>query len=197
MFLEAHRLAMFNERGLEVDVILDLMIHDIDIVLSLIDAPLENIRAAGVSVLTPLPDIATVRMEFTNGAVANLTASRISIKNLRKLRIFQEDCYLSADYANKRSYVVYKEDRADEAGYPEISIEELEIEESDALEEEIISFLRSVRRGEPVPVDGRQGRRALAVALEISAQIETQISSKDKRSVHREGEWHRHLSECR
>jgi hypothetical protein len=178
MFLEAHRLAMFNERGLEVDVILDLMIHDIDIVLSLIDAPLENIRAAGVSVLTPLPDIATVRMEFTNGAVANLTASRISIKNLRKLRIFQEDCYLSADYANKRSYVVYKENPADEAGYPEISIEELEIEETDALEEEIISFLKAVRQGEPVPVDGRQGRRALAVALEISAQIDKQISLK-------------------
>lgn len=175
MFLEAHRLALFNERGLEVDVILDLMIHDIDIVLHAVKAPLKSVRASGVSVLTPLPDIANVRMEFANGAVANLAASRISLKNMRKLRVFQENCYLSADFAEKRAYVVYKEAEPDEAGYPQLSIEELEIDERDALEEEIASFLRCAREGGRPFVDGTQGRDALAVALEISRLIEERM----------------------
>ena len=178
MFVEAQRLALFNERGLEVDVILDLMIHDIDIVLHIVKAPLQTIRAAGVSVLTSLPDIANVRMEFANGAVANLSASRISIKNLRKLRIFQEDCYFSADYGNKRAYSVMKENEPDEAGYPQISMEELEIVEMDALEEEVFSFLHCVRTGETPMVDGPQGRRALAVALDISHQIGQQMQEQ-------------------
>ncbi len=174
MFMEAHRLAMFNERGLEVDVILDLMIHDIDIVIHLIDAPLKQIRAAGASVLTRLPDIASVRMEFANGATANLTASRISIKSLRKLRIFQENCYFSADYANRRAYAVYKEQESDDEGYPQLSMEELPIDERDALEEEVIAFIHSIRKGEQPVVDGNAGRRALAVALDISRQIAEQ-----------------------
>lgn len=178
MFLEAHRLALFNERGLEVDVILDLMIHDIDIVIHVVKSPIERISAAGVAVLTHLPDIASVRMEFANGAVANLTASRISIKSLRKLRLFQEDCYFSADYANKRAYAVIKEKDPDESGYPQIAMEELEIEETDALEQEIISFLHSVRTGKPPVVDGIQGRQALAVAIDISRQIEEQVVEK-------------------
>jgi DUF1009 family protein/predicted dehydrogenase len=178
MFMEADRLALFNERGLEVDVILDLMIHDIDIALHIVEAPLEHIRATGVSVLTPLPDIANARLEFANGAIANLNASRISIKNMRKLRIFQENCYVSADYGNKRAYAVFREQEADEAGYPQISIEELEIEEVDALEEETASFVRCVRTGEKPYVDGIQGRRALAVALDISHQIEEQLREK-------------------
>ncbi len=178
MFLEAHRLSIFNERGLEVDVILDLMIHDIDIALHIIESPLENVRASGIPVLTHLPDIANVRLEFANGAIANLTASRISTKNLRKLRIFQGDCYVAADYAKKRAYAVYREKEADEAGFPEISMEELEIEERDALEEEISSFLQAIREGKEPVVDGRQGRRALAVALGISRQIEAQMRGK-------------------
>ncbi|HOV86011.1 MAG TPA: UDP-2,3-diacylglucosamine diphosphatase LpxI [Syntrophobacteraceae bacterium] len=175
MFLEAHRLALFNERGLDVDVILDLMIHDIDLVLHMVRSPLKRIRASGVSVLTSVPDIATVRMEFENGATANLTASRISLKNQRKMRIFQENTYLSADYAEKRAYVVYREQEWDEAGFPQLSIEELEIQERDALGEEILSFLDCVRAGKPPWVDGVQGRRALAVALDISRQIEEQL----------------------
>ena len=174
MFVEADRLALFNERGLEVDVILDLMIHDIDIVLSIIDAPLKNIHASGVSVLSALPDIASVRMEFENGAVANLTASRISIRNMRKLRIFQENCYFSADYAEKRAYAVYREDELGEEGFPQLSMEQFEITERDSLEEEIGAFLRSVRTAERPEVDGEQGRRALAAALEISNRIEEQ-----------------------
>jgi DUF1009 family protein/predicted dehydrogenase len=177
MFLESHRLAMFTERGLEVDVILDLMIHDLDIVLSIIDAPLSQIRASGISVLTHLSDIANVRLEFANGAVANLTASRISTKSLRKLRVFQEDSYLVADYAKKRAYTLLKEPELDASGFPEISMEELEIEETDALGEEIISFLEAIRTNQRPLVDGAQGRRALALALEISRQIQLRIQT--------------------
>lgn len=175
MFLVADRLALFNERGLEVDVILDLMIHDIDIALHIVQSPLKSLRASGVSVLTRLPDIASVRMEFENGAVANLTASRISLKNMRKLRVFQENCYVSADYAQRRAYAVYRENEPDDRGYPQISMEEFEIVEKDSLEEEIASFLKSVRTGERPVVDGRQGRHALAVALSISRQIDEQM----------------------
>jgi DUF1009 family protein/predicted dehydrogenase len=178
MFLTADRLALFNERGLEVDVILDLMIHDIDIVLHVVKSPLKQIHAAGVAVLTQLPDIANARLEFENGATANLTASRISIKNMRKLRIFQENCYFSADYGDKRAYAVFKEKTADEAGYPEISIEESEIEEMDALEEEVASFLNCVRTGSRPVVDGLQGRAALAVALDISEQIKNRLENR-------------------
>ncbi|SPF39627.1 conserved hypothetical protein [Syntrophobacter sp. SbD1] len=178
MFIEAHRLTLFNERGLEVDVILDLMIHDIDIALNIIDAPLKNVHASGVSALSALPDIASVRMEFENGAVANLTASRISIKSMRKLRIFQENCYFSADYAKKSAYAVYREAESGEDGFPQVSMEQIEIIEKDSLEEEISSFLRSVRTAVRPEVDGDQGRRALAVALEISSRIEEQTRAK-------------------
>jgi hypothetical protein len=126
-------------------------------------------------VLTPLPDIANVRLEFANGAIANLTASRISLKNLRKLRVFQEDSYLVADYANRRAYALLKEHETDPAGFPEISMEELEIEETDALGEEIISFLEAIRTGGSPPIDGIQGRLALSVALEISQRIQEQL----------------------
>ncbi len=183
MFLEAHRLALFNERGLEVDVILDLMIHDIDIALHIVKAPLANIHAAGVAVLTPLPDIATVRLEFANAAVANLTASRISLKNMRRLRVFQENCYLSADYADKRAYAVHKENEPDEQGYPQLSIEEFYIDQRDALEDEISSFLHSVRTGEKPVVDGVQGLHALNVALDISQRISKQMREKCEKSM--------------
>lgn len=178
MFVEAHRLALFNERGLEVDVILDLMIHDIDIVLHIIDSPLQAIHASGISVLSPLPDIASVRLEFENGAIANLTASRISIKNMRKLRIFQENCYFSADYAKKRAYAVYREAESDEDGFPELSMEEFEIVEKDALEEEISSFLECARTGKKPLVGGEEGRQALSVALDISRRIEEKMRTK-------------------
>ncbi|MGA3117004.1 MAG: UDP-2,3-diacylglucosamine diphosphatase LpxI [Syntrophobacteraceae bacterium] len=178
MFIEAHRLALFNERGLEVDVILDLMIHDIDIVLNIINAPLKDVHASGVSALSSLPDIASVRLEFDNGAVANLTASRISVKNMRKLRIFQENCYFSADYAKKRAYAVYREAEPGEDGFPQVSMEDFEIIEKDSLEEEIGAFLNSVRSGSRPEVDGEQGRRALGVALDISRRIEEQMRAK-------------------
>ncbi len=179
MFVEADRLALFNERGLEVDVILDLMIHDIDIVLSIIGAPLKSVHASGVSVLSRLPDIATARLEFENGAVANLTASRISIKSMRKLRIFQDNCYFSADYSEKRAYAVYKEAESGEDGFPQISMENFEIIEKDSLEEEISSFIKCVMTGSRPEVDGEQGRRALSVALEISSLVGEQMRTRE------------------
>ncbi len=175
MFVEADRLALFNERGLDVDVVLDLMIHDIDIVLHIMDSPLRELRASGIAVLTALPDIASVRMEFANGAVANLTASRISTKNMRKLRVFQENSYLVADYADRRAYAVYREEEPDEEGYPQVSMEEMEIEERDALEEEVFTFLKAIKSGDAPAVAGVEGRRALTVALEISSQIEQRM----------------------
>ena len=136
------------------------------------DSPLKELRASGIAVLTALPDIASVRMEFANGAVANLTASRISTKNMRKLRVFQENSYLVADYAERRAYAVYREEEPDEDGYPQVSMEEMEIEERDALEEEIFTFLNAIKGGGAPAVGGVKARRALAVALEISSQIE-------------------------
>ncbi|MEJ5366178.1 MAG: UDP-2,3-diacylglucosamine diphosphatase LpxI [Desulfosoma sp.] len=183
LFLEAHRLALFNERGLEVDVILDLMIHDIDIVLHLVRSPLASFSASGVPVLTRLPDIANARLEFENGAVANLTASRISVKNMRRLRIFQENRYLVADYGNRRAFAFVKEADADEDGYPEISTEELEVDNRDALEEEIQSFLEAVRTGAPPVVDGRQGMDAVRVALAISDQIRARMEASRPRGA--------------
>jgi len=177
MFLEGHRMALFNERGLEVDVILDLMIHDLDIVLHVVDSPLQTIRASGLPVMTPLPDIANVRLEFANGAIANLTASRISVRPLRKLRLFQDNCYLVADYGSKRAYRFSRENGGDGTAYPEIAVEELEIDERDALEEEIVSFLEAARQGRKPVVNGVHGRRALAVALEISQQIHRDLGS--------------------
>jgi DUF1009 family protein/predicted dehydrogenase len=178
MFVEADRLALFNERGLDVDVVLDLMIHDIDIVMHIIESPLKELRASGIAVLTTLPDIASVRMEFANGAVANLTASRISTKNMRKLRVFQENSYLVADYAERQAYAVYREEEPDEDGYPQVAMEEMEIEERDALEEEVVAFLNVVKNGGAPAVDGVQGKRALSVALEISSQIEQQMRER-------------------
>lgn len=178
MFIEAHRLGLFNERGLEVDVILDLMIHDIDIVLTTIGSPLAEIHASGVPVLTSLPDIANVRLDFANGATANLTASRISLKSLRRLRIFQENCYLVADYGKKRAFVFRKENGVDEHGYPQISAEEIDVEQRDALEDELAAFVHSVRTGARPLVGAPEAEKALDVALEISRQIKAQIKAK-------------------
>ena len=106
MFIEVHRLAQFNPRGTEVSVILDLMIHDIDIILSIVKSEVKNISASGVAVMTDTPDIANVRIEFNNGCVANLTSSRISMKKMRKIRLFQKDAYIGIDFLNKKSEII-------------------------------------------------------------------------------------------
>ncbi|MBU2547432.1 MAG: Gfo/Idh/MocA family oxidoreductase [Proteobacteria bacterium] len=172
LFIEANRISPFSERGTDVDVILDLMIHDIDIALHLVGERPSHIRAVGVPVATPRIDIANVRLEFPSGCVANLTASRISEKSLRKIRIFQKDAYLSIDYGRREAYVV-RRDALDASGRPGTRGQVLDVGPSDALEEEINTFIQAVVQGTEPPVSGRDGRRALDVALQIGADIES------------------------
>jgi predicted dehydrogenase len=170
-FIEAYRVAPFKERGLEVDVILDLMIHDIDIAQALVGAPVEQVRANGTAVFSDKPDIANARLEFAGGCVANLTASRVSLKTERSLRLFQPDAYLSADL-HARRLKVYRT-RAPGAGgrWPEIEVEEIESGETDPLRAEIEAFVASIRDGQPPAVSGREALGALATAIRIAGMV--------------------------
>ena len=169
LFIESHRLNSFQERGTEVDVILDIMIHDIDVILNLVGADVKEIHAVGVPVISSMIDIANARLEFENGCVVNVTASRISDKNMRKIRIFQPDAYISIDFAAQGVSIYRKIE--DEGKLPYIVSKELEIEPKDSLEEEIKSFLKAVMQKNRTPVSGEAGRRALKVALEIANQL--------------------------
>ena len=168
-FVECHRLAPFVERGTDVDVVLDLMIHDIDVIASLVRAPIERIEAVGVPVLTERPDIANARINFTNGCIANITASRVSLKRERKIRFFQPDAYISIDYDQRRAQIFHKP--APGAGWLDIRTETIEIKEGDALADEIDSFLDCVRSRKHPLVGGEEGLRALEIASTISAQL--------------------------
>jgi len=169
-----HRLNSFQERGTEVDVILDIMIHDIDIILNLVNAEVKEIHAVGIPVISSTIDIANARLEFENGCVVNVTASRISDKSMRKIRVFQHDAYISLDFSAQEVSVYRKIE--DEGRIPYIASEKPKIEPKDSLEEEISCFLKAVKqKGKPL-VSGESGRRALKIALEITKQlrIETQ-----------------------
>jgi predicted dehydrogenase len=168
-FVECHRLAPFVERGTDVDVVLDLMIHDIDVIASLVRAPTERVEAVGVPVLTERPDIANARIKFANGCIANITASRVSLKRERKIRFFQPDAYISIDYDQRRAQIFYKP--APGAGWLDIRTETVEIKEGDALADEIDSFLECVRTRQHPLVGGAEGLRALEIASMISAQL--------------------------
>ena len=168
-FVECHRLAPFVERGTDVDVVLDLMIHDIDVIASLVRAPTERVEAVGVPVLTERPDIANARIKFANGCIANITASRVSLKRERKIRFFQPDAYISIDYDQRRAQIFYKP--APGAGWLDIRTETVEIKEGDALADEIDSFLECVRTRQHPLVGGTEGLRALQIASMISAQL--------------------------
>jgi predicted dehydrogenase len=166
LFFEIHRLSQFSPRSLDVDVVLDLMIHDLDIVLSLVKAEPEDIRAAGISILSPKVDIANVRLQFPGGCVANLTASRVSTERVRKLRLFQPRQYISLDYARQDALVVsVGADRA-------ISAAPLPVVKMEPLARQFESFLDSVETRTQPNVDGHCGRLALKVALTIAAKIE-------------------------
>jgi predicted dehydrogenase len=169
LFIESHRLNSFQERGTEVDVILDIMIHDIDIILSLVDAEVKEIHAVGIPVVSSMIDIANARLEFENGCVVNVTASRISDKSMRKIRIFQHDAYISIDFATQEASLYRKIE--DEGKLPYIVRKKLEIETKDSLEEEIKSFLAAVKQKSTPLVSGEAGKRALKVALEIANQL--------------------------
>ena len=168
-FVECHRLAPFVERGTDVDVVLDLMIHDIDVISSLVRSPVERMEAVGVPVLTDKPDIANARIKFANGCIANVTSSRVSIKRERKIRIFQPDAYISIDYDQRRAQIYHKP--APGAGWLGIRAENIEIKDGDALADEIDSFLDCVRTRAMPLVDGDEGLRALEIASMISAQL--------------------------
>lgn len=189
MFFEAHRLSIFTPRSLDVDVVLDLMIHDLDIVLSLVDSPVHEVRAVGLPVLSRKVDIANVRVEFVNGCVANFTASRVSTERVRKLRFFQPHQYLSLDFARQDLLMIdvtaaAKLDPAQLAamaqmlqtqpgGHPSpgLSLKKVPVEQGEPLRLEIASFLGAVRKRTRPVVNGEDGRRALALALEINRAI--------------------------
>jgi predicted dehydrogenase len=168
-FIECHRLAPFVERGTDVDVVFDLMIHDIDIIASLVRAPVERVDAVGVAILTDKPDIANARIRFTNGSIANITSSRVSMKRERKIRFFQPDAYISLDYDAKRAQIYRKTGPG--KGLESILAETVEMQDGDALADEIDSFLESVRSREPPLVSGEDGLRALTIASMISEQL--------------------------
>lgn len=169
-FIEAIRIANFKERGIDVDVVLDLMSHDLDLILSMVNSPLVSLHAVGVSVLTPRTDLANARLVFQSGAVANLTASRISAKAERKLRIFQSDSYLSLDLAAPAA-MMYAVERTPGNPIPNIRQDAPALEAADALLAEITAFVTSVREGTPPEVSGRDGLASIELAERISADI--------------------------
>ena len=173
MFFEVHRLSVFTPRSLDVDVVLDLMIHDIDAVLSFVRSPIREIRAAGIPILSDKVDIANARIEFESGCIANFTASRVSTERVRKLRFFQPGQYLSIDYS-RQDVLVFTVGSGEgvPSANPEIKISKPEITPEEPLRAEIRAFLHSVRRREKPMVPLEDGRRALAVALEVLDQIQ-------------------------
>ncbi len=197
MFFEAHRLSVFTPRSLDVDVVLDLMIHDLDIVLSLVESPVREVRAVGLAVLSTKVDIANVRIEFENGCIANFTASRVSTERVRKLRFFQPHQYLSLDFARQDLLMIdvtaaaqvaaqmdssqlkallaamqHKQSQAGEHPSPGLSLTKVPVEQGEPLRLEIASFLDAVRRRAVPVVSARAGRNALALALQINCAIE-------------------------
>jgi predicted dehydrogenase len=171
-FIETHRLAPFKERGTDVNVVLDLMIHDIDLIQSLVGAPITSIDAVGASVFSAGLDIANARIRYANGCVANTTASRVSMKMERKLRLFQDDAYVSIDLQQKVLTIVRKPPEGSGAALGQVVIEERTYEQGDALRLEIESFLQSIVEGSPAAVSGEDGLQALATALRISALVQ-------------------------
>lgn len=172
LFIESHRLAPFKPRGTDVDVILDLMIHDIDLIQELVAAPLAAVDAVGVPVLSARDDIANARLRFEGGCVVNVTASRVSMKSERKMRVFQRDAYISIDFQAGQATVARKSEGEMFPGVPNIGIERRDFAGNDALEMEIKAFLAAVRGTRPVAVSGEDGLRALATALEITRAMQ-------------------------
>ena len=179
MFIETHRLAEFNPRGTDVPVVLDLMIHDIDIILSVVDSKVKNIQASGISVISETPDIANARIEFENGCVANLTASRISMKNMRKTRFFQKDAYISVDFLEKKSELVRMKEAPQNPGDFDMILQNAEgvkkqilfenptVANNNAILDELDSFAHAIRTNTTPVVSLSQGAEALRVAQQI------------------------------
>lgn len=183
MFIEVHRLAQFNPRGTEVSVILDLMIHDINIILSIVKSDVKNISASGVAVMTDTPDIANVRIEFNNGCVANLTSSRISMKKMRKMRLFQKDAYIGIDFLEKKTEIIkLKDDRDKDAftfdietplGKKVVAITQPPVQDVNAILLELQAFTQSVLENKPTAVSEVDGLIAMDVAHQILQKIQS------------------------
>ena len=176
MFIESHRLSIFKDRCTDVSVVLDLMIHDIDIIMNLVKAEIKNIHAAGAPVVCEHADIANARLEFESGCVANVTASRISIKNQRKIRLFQKDAYISLDFANRDATIIRRSDKPSAGLIPGMDIQQVAFSDADALEDELASFIRAVATRQAPEVSGYAGRKALEIALNIMDQINAAVS---------------------
>ena len=170
-FIESIRIAPFKPRGTDVNVVLDLMIHDIDIIQNIVGSKPEQINSIGTPVFSEEEDIANARIQFANGCIANVTASRISLKSERKMRIFQPDAYISVDFQNKTFAVFRKGDGEMFPGVPNITKEEHSFGQTDALKSEIEAFLDSIATGKPPVVSGEDGRQALETALKIIKKL--------------------------
>lgn len=180
LFIESHRLAPFKPRATDVSVVLDLMIHDIDIILDLVQAPLTDLRASGARILTSDIDIANARLEFANGCVANVTSSRVSTKSERRMRIFQPNGYASVDFQN-RVLALHHLGATDPAtGLPEIRGEELVFDDADALLAEIRAFVAAVRGEQPVVASGRSAQRALETATRITQLVYSNLNAPER-----------------
>ncbi len=190
MFIEAHRLSIFNPRGTDVSIVLDLMIHDIDIVLSVVKSSIKNISASGVAIVSATPDIANARIEFENGCVANLTASRISMKNMRKSRFFQKDAYISVDYFDKTVEIIKMSDTNEsdnpmameidlggERGKKVIQFEKPEVKSTNAIRDELESFANAILTNTQPLISIEDGYIALKTAFQILQQIEKNINA--------------------
>ena len=187
MFIEVHRLAQFNPRGTEVSVILDLMIHDIDVILSLVRSEVKNIYASGVAVMTDTPDIANVRIEFDNGCVANLTSSRISMKKMRKVRLFQKDAYIGIDFLEKKAEVIKLKTASDEnvfsfdidtpKGVKTIALANPVVPDVNAIKKELEEFVDAINKNVQPIVNEIDGFRAMEVAHQILHKINQNLSA--------------------
>ena len=171
MFIESHRLSIFQGRCTDVSVVLDLMIHDIDLILNFVRSELSAVYASGVPVVSEHVDIANARLEFENGCVANVTASRISTKNERKIRLFQRDAYVSVDFSKKEITAIQQTGSVDCGLIPGMDVKQISFETGDALENELKSFINAVTHRETPEVTAKMGRDALEIALNIMGQI--------------------------
>jgi predicted dehydrogenase len=171
LYIEATRIAPFKPRGTDVSVILDLMIHDLDLVLALVDSPIESVDAVGAAVASAHEDIANARIRFASGAVATITSSRISARTERRMRIFSQDGYMAADFANRRLTVIGRGRGKPVPGVLDFGMEEIDWEDHDSLAAEHAAFVASVLDGAPVVVDAAAGRRALEAALAVGAAM--------------------------
>ncbi len=193
MFIETHRLAQFNPRGTDVSVVLDLMIHDLDIVLSVVNANIKRISASGVAIVSEEPDIANARLEFDNGCVANLTASRFSLKNMRKTRFFQRNAYISVDFLKKAAELVKMRDiegdpdpfsmsidLGEGKGSKEIFFEKPKVEENNAILDELKSFADAIQNNTKPPVTVEDGYKALNIAHKIIAKLNISAAPLEK-----------------